>query len=516
MIQRELDYKINNTFFWTDSKSVLRYCANESTRFHTFVANRVAVIREESKMQQWKFIDTKCNPADDASRGLIVNSFLQNKRWLEGPSFLWQPQSEWPSGKSDWVIPDGDPEVKKQVNAMVVNESATVMDRLTYFSNWMKLKATVGWLLVAKDNLKNWVVERKKIKESLMEMGVDSSQQSQLVKQRMKNIKVAAMKQAKGSFRHQALSVERLQKAEKAILGYVQQQHFSDEIAALQDCKSTGNKKWVKRSSPLYKLDPFWQNGLLRVGGRLDRSALPNEMKHPEASHISRLILEDIHRCVGHLGRNSMLAKLRQKYWILCANTLIRQIVSRCVCCRRYRARAGEQMMANLPIDRLTPGEAPFNRTGADYFGPLEVKRERSRVKRYGIVFTCLTTRAIHLEVAHSLDTDSCINGLRRFIARRGPVKVIRSDNGTNFVGAKRELQEEIAKWNQVKISGALRQDNVTWTFNPPATWTFNPPAGLHFGGIWECQIRTIRKILFSLLRDQMISIDDESLQTLF
>ncbi|XP_077865839.1 uncharacterized protein LOC144352828, partial [Saccoglossus kowalevskii] len=235
-------------------------------------------------------------------------------------------------------------------------------------------------------------------------------------------------------------------------------------------------------------------------------------MKHPvvlpKNSHISRLILEDIHRCVGHLGRNSMLAKLRQNYWILCANTLIRQIVSRCVCCRRYRARAGEQMTADLPIDRLTPGEAPFNRTGVDYFGPLEVKRGRSRVKRYGIVFTCLTTRAIHLEVAHSLDTDSCINGLRRFIARRGPVKVIRSDNGTNFVGAKRELQEESAKWNQVKISGALRQDNDTWTFNPPA--------GSHFGGIWERQIRTIRKILFSLLRDQMMSIDDESLQTLF
>ncbi|XP_070541129.1 uncharacterized protein [Ptychodera flava] len=116
--------------------------------------------------------------------------------------------------------------------------------------------------------------------------------------------------------------------------------------------------------------------------------------------------------------------------------------------------------------------------------------------------------RAIHLEVAYSLDTNSFINSLRRFIARRGQVKVLRSDNGTNLVGAERELREAINNWNQVKIGTALGQKNITWQFNPPS--------GSHFGGIWERQIRTIRKVLFSLLKEQMVHLNDEALQTLF
>ncbi|XP_070549171.1 uncharacterized protein [Ptychodera flava] len=254
------------------------------------------------------------------------------------------------------------------------------------------------------------------------------------------------------------------------------------------------------------------KDSLLRIGGRLSHAMLPYEVKHPmllpRGSLVSTLILQDIHRQVGHLGRNSMLDKLRQKYWILQANTAVRQIISRCTICRRYRAQVGEQMMADLPKDRLTPNEPPFSRTGVDYFGPIEVKRGRTTVKRYGVVFTCLNMRAIHLEVAYSLDTNSFINALRRFIARRGQVKVLRSDNGTNLVGAERELREAINNWNQVKIGTALGQKNITWQFNPPS--------GSHFGGIWERQIRTIRKVLFSLLKEQMVHLNDEALQTLF
>lgn len=124
--------------------------------------------------------------------------------------------------------------------------------------------------------------------------------------------------------------------------------------------------------------------------------------------------------------------------------------------------------MADLPSERVTPNEPPFTRVGVDYFGPFEVKSRRSIVKRYGVIFTCLAIRAIHIEVAPSLDTDSFINALRRFTARRGQVKELRSDNGKNFVGAERELRVAIKEWNQCKINDVLLQKGIKWTFNPP------------------------------------------------
>lgn len=160
--------------------------------------------------------------------------------------------------------------------------------------------------------------------------------------------------------------------------------------------------------------------------------------------------------------------------------------------------------MANLPEDRLMPDKPPFTSTGVDYFGPFEVKRGRSTVKRYGVMFTCLTLRAVHTEVADSLDTDSCINAIRRFVSRRGQVTIMRSDNGTNFVGAEREMREAIQHLDNVKIERALQPKGIKWIFNSPAA--------SHQGGIWERQIRTVRRILNSLSKEQ--AVNDDCLQT--
>ncbi|KAK0144597.1 hypothetical protein N1851_017050 [Merluccius polli] len=131
--------------------------------------------------------------------------------------------------------------------------------------------------------------------------------------------------------------------------------------------------------------------------------------------------------------------------------------------------------------------------------------RGRTMIKRYGAVFTCLTVRAVHIEVASSLDTDSCIHALRRFIARRGQVRLMRSDNGTNFVGTERELREAVQALENAKIQDILQSKGITWMFNPPAA--------SHFGGVWERQIRTIRKVLYSIVKQE--TIDDEGLHTL-
>ncbi len=164
----------------------------------------------------------------------------------------------------------------------------------------------------------------------------------------------------------------------------------------------------------------------------------------------------------------------------------------------------GEQKMADLPTERIVPDLPPFTHVGEDYFGPIDVKTGCEILKRYGVLFPCMASRAIHPEVAYSLDTDSCINALRRFICGRGQVSSMKSDNETNFVGAERELREALALLDQDKLQRTMAQEGIKWSFNPPA--------GSHHGGIWERIIRMVRKILNTVLQQQCL--DDEGFHT--
>lgn len=170
------------------------------------------------------------------------------------------------------------------------------------------------------------------------------------------------------------LTVETLKKAEKEISSFCQRQRFPDKV-------SRGNHN-LKRNSPLYKLEPALQDGLLRVGGRPSKSSMPAEAMHPA------IIPKDSH---------------------IYSDT-----------------------------EWLQPDKPPFAHVSFDYFGLFMVKRERSDIKRNVVLFTCLTTKAVHIEVAHTLDTDSCLNAICRFMCRRGQVSIIHSDNGTNFDAAER------------------------------------------------------------------------------
>ena len=163
------------------------------------------------------------------------------------------------------------------------------------------------------------------------------------------------------------------------------------------------------------------------------------------------------------------------------------------------------QLMSDLPEERTKTDCGVFSRVGADFFGPFYVKAGRKQFKRFCVLFTCLATHAIHIEVCDSLDTSSFINALRRFQARRGQVKLIRSDNGTNFVGAERELREELGKLRESRAHDFLLKECIDWQFTPPGASSQ--------GGVWERQIRSIRKVLNAVLREQTMT--DESLTTL-
>ena len=140
-----------------------------------------------------------------------------------------------------------------------------------------------------------------------------------------------------------------------------------------------------------------------------------------------------------------------------------------------------------------------------DCFGPLEVHRGRSLVQRYGVLFTCLSIRAIHIAVMYSLHTDSFINVLRQFIAPRGQPLQMRSDNVGKFVKGERQLREAVNKWSQTKIHSFLLSNNIMWIFNPPGA--------SHHSGVWERCIRTTRIVMKALLKEQ--PLNNEGLLTL-
>ena len=155
--------------------------------------------------------------------------------------------------------------------------------------------------------------------------------------------------------------------------------------------------------------------------------------------------------------------------------------------------------MADLPEERLDASTA-FTNVGVDYFGPFTVTIGRRNKKRWCCLFTCLTVRAVHIEVVPKLDTNSCLNAILRFIARRSKPSTIISDNGKNFVGAEREFAEYVAAWNKERIEEHLIQQGIRWMFNSPAA--------PHFGGVWERLVRSCKKAMYVVLENRSVTED--------
>ena len=147
-----------------------------------------------------------------------------------------------------------------------------------------------------------------------------------------------------------------------------------------------------------------------------------------------------------------------------------------------------------------------------DYFGPCLIKEGWKVLKRYGVLFTCLVSRAIHIETANSLETNYFLNALRRFVGRRGPICEIHSDQGTNLIGAENELKLAVKEIDSDKIQSYLKRNaHADWMI----TWKCNPPVASHMGGMWEQQIRTVRSTLAGIMHEHSGMLDDESFRTL-
>lgn len=270
---------------------------------------------------------------------------------------------------------------------------------------------------------------------------------------------------------------------------------FSEELDTLS---KKGN---ISQKSPLAKLNPFIDaDGLLRVGGRLRLADLISKKKHPVIMpgkhHVSTLLIRHYHEQVEHQGRVFTEGVIRAAgIWLIGGKRCIGSVLLGCVICRKLRGRTERQKMSHLPEQRLSTSP-PFTYTGLDVFGPWNVVARRTRgglayIKRWAVLLTCLSTRAIDIEVIESMDASSFINCLQRFCAIRGPCKQLHSDCGTNFVGACNRLEYH----KTVKDSKVQRYVN-----NYGCTWEFNLPHSSHVGGAWERMIGVTKRILDSML----------------
>ena len=480
-ITEQLDLPINKTIFWTDSTIVLQYIRNEARRFQTFVANRLSVIHNASSPHQWRHVASLHNPADYASRGFSGSETQKLKHWFNGPAFLGQVGSEWSRQPVEIPdLPEDDRDLKrKKVQVHMLMQENSLQPLLLRYSSLYKLLTSVAWLL------------------------------------RFKNY----LRRQTGEVKSGILTVDEIVTATREVVKVVQRQAFPKELAVLQRISHVTPSRtsvpqrsklgFVGYVSPLRKLNPVIFNGVICVEGRLERASIELSVKHPmilpAKHHVTDLVIRDCHEKESHVGAGQVLASIRQKFWILRGHAAVRRVVGKCLKCRFWNARPCEQIMAPLPTARVSPGLPPFSSVGVDYFGPILVKSRRSQVKRYGCVFTCLAIRAVHIEIAHELTSDSFIQAFTRFVSRRGPPIEVFSDNGTNFKGAETEIKAALEKWNPDRIDNCLRERGIKWNFNPPHS--------SHAGGVWERMIRSIRKILRALLGSQLV--DDETLLTL-
>ncbi|KAI2647089.1 Gag-Pro-Pol polyprotein [Labeo rohita] len=456
-LRQELTIAIETVTLWTDSTTVLNWIQSESCRYKVFVGTRVAEIQELTEPHSWRYVDSSNNPADDITRGRTVMELANSDMWSRGPGFLREPPDQWPV-KPIVMAQEDTSETRKAIfcGLLADNRNPDMLNASQYASWSALIDATY---------------------QSLYGAAIQDADKDSL------------------DYRH----------AEACILRQCQEYSFPEEFKALK----SGNQ--VPVASRLNTLAPEFDSelNLIHVGGRLRRlDGISRAEMHPvvlDPHHqVTKLIVKHFDERLLHPGPDRVFAELRRHFWVLRGRQAIKQHQRECVECQKWRAKPTLPIMADLPSARLRLYQPPFFSTGVDCFGPFMVKIGRRREKRWGVIFKCLTTRCIHLDLLNSIDTDAFLLALRRFIARRGTPSEIFSDQGTNFRGAETELREAFRE-----MEPSLQEQLANYQI----TFRMNPPAAPHFGGAWEREIRSVKSALRVVVGSQ--SVPEDVLQTI-
>ena len=418
--QEESRIQFGNVYFFTDSTITLAWIQSPSRSFKPFVSSRIGEIQSDTDPSQWRHIPGEDNVADDLSRGITINEL--SGRWMKGPEFLRLPQEQWPNGTPP---PPQDKDMERRRTKLAVSvvalKAVDAVDPST-FSNWRRLIRVTARIRRLAEKIR-FRRNGQEGKEGL-------------------------------------LSPEDLQGA---------------DIFCVKQAQKTLHSRMEK--GEFKSLSPFKDGkGIIWVGGRLDKAIVSYEEKHPALlpteHRMSLLITEHMHR-LGRTGAATTTAKTRRKYWILKGNKLSKSVKIKCVHCKEMAHKAEMQLMADLPSFRLAPQTTPFYYTALYYFGPFKVKLGRNKTaKHYGVLFTCLNTRAVHLEMAVHCTTMELMQVLRRFFSIRGFPAIILSGNGSQMTGAAKELRHMVNNLKGDQLREFCSERSIQWVFTTPAANT--------------------------------------------
>nr|XP_054768267.1 uncharacterized protein LOC129275809 [Lytechinus pictus] len=389
------------------------------------------------------------NPADDISRGIPPEKLTE--RWENGPEFLYWHEERWPKIEETPDSREVEKEKRKVYQVALAEIQSEPID-CKKFSRWRKLVRVTAYVQRFIRNLK---------------ARCNKAQDTDIQPSDSKQISPSELENA------ETLWIKRAQRE-------------------LHDRYKKGEFK---------TLSPYVKEGIIRVGGRVGERVVSYDERHPvllpHQHHISTLIVSYFHE-QGHEGVATTAAKVRQKYWIVGVQRIAKTVKYKCVVCRKSEHRVESQFMADLPSHRLAPYTPPFYYTSCDYFGPYQVRVGRNKtMKHYGVIFTCLNTRAVYLDVAVDCSTMEFLQVFRRFVAVRGYPAVIYSDNGTQFVGAEKELRAMVQGWSESQLREFCAERGIQWKFVTPSA--------PHQNGCVESLVKSCKTALRKAIGDQIL-----------
>jgi len=258
----------------------------------------------------------------------------------------------------------------------------------------------------------------------------------------------------------------------------------------------------LKKQLGLYTDD----NGLLRCKGRLQNTTIPFNGKYlillPANHCVTARVIDDCHKRVLHNGSRETLAELRSRFWIVKGRQVVRKVLSRCVICKRIEGQHyAIPPAAPLPQFRVE-GSPAITNTGIDFAGPLFVKRgakEKGDMEKvYIALYTCGSSRAVHLDVVPDLSAETFIRSFKRFICRRGIPRLVVSNNAKTFKTAARFLS---SIFELPEVQSFLLNHKVKWKFNlERAPW---------WGGFFERMVRCVKRCLKKILKNAKLTYEE-------